>query len=50
MAGKFHIGLFFIGIGLGLALPALPEQLAFLNPWLWIVFIVIGILLIIKGS
>jgi Kef-type K+ transport system membrane component KefB len=50
MAGKFHIGLFFIGVGLGMALPSLPKELAFLNPYLWIVFIVIGILLIIKGS
>jgi hypothetical protein len=50
MNGKFHIGLFLIGIGLGIALPSLPKEIAFLNPWVWIVFIVIGIILIIKGN
>jgi hypothetical protein len=50
MTGKFMIGIFIIGLGIGSALPAIPQPLSILNQWLWIIFGVIGILLIIKGS
>jgi hypothetical protein len=43
-------GIFCIGIGIGLGLPSLPAPLNVLNPWLWIIFGVVGIILIIKGN
>jgi hypothetical protein len=50
MSTKFQAGLFFIGMGLGIALPAIPEPLTFLTPWLWILFILIGVILIVKSN
>lgn len=47
---KFQIGLFIIGMGIGLALPRLPAPLNVLDNWLWILFLIIGVILMIKGS
>lgn len=46
---KFQIGIFLIGMGLGVALPSFPEPLNILNPWLWIILIVAGTALVIKN-
>ncbi|MBT4192413.1 MAG: hypothetical protein HOE11_03835 [Candidatus Diapherotrites archaeon] len=47
---RFQIGILLIGVGIGSALPGLPAPLSMLNSWLWIILVVIGIGLIIKGS
>ncbi len=50
MNPKFLAGLFMMGMGLGIALPSLPEPLSILNPWLWIILLTIGIILIIVST
>jgi len=41
-------GLVLIGAGLGMALPQLPSPVSMIQPFLWILLIVIGVILIIK--
>jgi len=41
-------GLVLIGAGLGMALPSLPNPFNMIQPYLWILLIVIGVILIIK--
>ncbi len=50
MTSKVQAGLFLIGVGLGTALPAFPGPLELFRPWLWIILIIIGIILIIKSG
>ncbi len=50
MSTRFQAGLFLIGIGLGIALPSLPEPITVLSPWLWILFILVGVILIVKSN
>ncbi|MDD4251209.1 MAG: hypothetical protein PHX27_03390 [Candidatus ainarchaeum sp.] len=50
MSTKFQAGLFMIGMGLGMALPSLPEPINFITPWLWILFIIIGVILLVKSN
>jgi len=47
---RFQIGILLIGVGIGSALPVLPAPLTILDSWLWIILVIIGIGLIIKGS
>ena len=46
---KFQAGIFLIGMGIGVALPALPEPLAIINPWVWIILVIAGTALVIKN-
>ena len=46
---KFKIGLFLVGIGTGTLKPSIPAPLSMLNSWVWLVFIAIGFVFIIKG-
>jgi len=41
-------GLVIIGAGVGLALPSIPAPLNIIQPYLWIILIIIGVILIIK--
>ena len=43
------VGLFLIGIALGMLLPALPEPANMVIPYLPYVFIVIAIVVLVKG-
>ena len=42
------VGLFMIGIGVGLYIPHLPEPASILQPFLGLIFVIIGILLMIR--
>lgn len=46
---KFQIGIFMIGMGLGVAFPALPTPLNLIQPYLWVILIIIGMILIIRN-
>jgi hypothetical protein len=46
---KFQAGIFLIGMGLGVAFPALPAPLNILDTWVWVILIIIGIILIIRN-
>lgn len=46
---KFQAGIFLIGMGIGVALPSLPEPLAIINPWVWIILVIAGTALVIKN-
>ena len=41
-------GLFLIGIGVGMYLPALPKPLNNIQPFLGLIIIIIGVLLMLK--
>ena len=41
-------GLFLIGIGVGMYLPALPKPLNTIQPFLGLIVIIIGVLLMLK--
>ncbi len=43
-------GLFLIGMGVGMYLPLLPEPISTVQPFLGIIVIVIGLLLMIKNK
>ena len=43
------LGLFLIGIALGMLIPSLPEPVAVLNPYLTFIFIVVAIVVFVKG-
>ena len=49
LVDKMAVGMFFIGISVGMYLPALPEPLGMLNPYLGIAFLVVAVALMIKG-
>ena len=50
---KIQMGLFLIGIGIGMVLSTvlpIPSDFAFIKPLLWLIFIIIGAILIINSS
>jgi hypothetical protein len=50
---KVQTGLFFIGIGIGMVLSSIlpiPNDLAFIKPILWLVFIIIGSFFIMMST
>lgn len=50
MSGKTNVGLFFIGIALGMYLPsAIPAEFTILNPYFGIIFLILAAVLIVKG-
>ncbi len=46
---KFQAGIFLIGMGIGVALPSFPDPLSILNPWIWIILVIVGTALVIKN-
>ena len=48
MANK-EIGMLLIGIAIGSMIPQLPRPVDLLQPYVWIVFLVIGIVLLIRS-
>jgi high-affinity Fe2+/Pb2+ permease len=48
MGSKRSGGLFLIGMGIGLAFPALPNELNMIKNILWLILILAGIFMIIK--
>jgi len=45
-----EVGLFMIGIGVGLYIPNLPDPVTILQPFLGLIFVIIGILLMLRGK
>lgn len=43
-------GLFLIGIGVGLYVPAMPKPIDVIQPFLGLIIILIGVMLLIKKS
>lgn len=50
MTSRFQAGIFLIGMGIGVALPTLPAPLNIINSWVWILLIIVGVILLIKGN
>ena len=44
---KFSLAMLFLGMGIGNFIPALPAPVDFLNPFLGLVFLVIGVAFLI---
>ena len=49
MAENKLIGMLFIGAAIGIYLPSLPEPLTPVNAYLGVIFLVIAVVLFIKG-
>ncbi|MFH1255944.1 MAG: hypothetical protein V1494_01495 [Candidatus Diapherotrites archaeon] len=47
---QMSLGMLMLGIAIGLFIPEIPEPFALLNPYLGFVFLLIGIVLFIKGG
>lgn len=45
---KFAVGMLFIGAGLGGLIKSLPAPADFLNPYLSVVFLIVGVLFLIS--
>lgn len=50
MGSKRSTGLFFIGLGLGMAFPALPNELNMIKNIFWLILVLLGIFFIIKDG
>ncbi len=48
MANK-DIGLFLIGIAIGSLIPNLPKPVDLFQPYVWLIFLVIGIVLLVRS-
>lgn len=46
---SFMTGLFLLGVGIGMVFPRF-DMLNVINPYIWLVFLVAGVGLIIKGQ
>ena len=44
-----NLGILFIGIGIGRYIPGLPDPVSFINPFIGLIFIVLGVILVMKG-
>ena len=44
---KFSVAMLFIGAGLGSLITVLPEPLGFLNPYLTVVFFIVGVVFLV---
>ncbi len=49
MANK-EIGMLLLGIAIGKIIPNFPAPLDLLNQYIWIIFLVVGLLLLIRGG
>lgn len=49
MADNMNIALFLFGLAIGLYLPSFPSPLVFLNTYLGLLLVVVGIVLLIKN-
>ncbi len=48
MGSRRSAGLFLVGMGVGIALPPLPNELNMVKNVFWLILILVGIFLIIK--
>ena len=44
-----NLGILLLGIGIGRYIPSLPEPLGFINPFIGLIFILLGVILVMKG-
>lgn len=47
--GGKELGMLFIGVAIGVIIPALPEPITIVQPFVWLIFFIIGVILLIKG-
>ena len=50
MSNGTAVGMFLIGIAVGLYMPGLPSPVNILQPYIGLVLIVVGVILFIKGN
>lgn len=48
MPERLTIGMFFIGLAVGLYFPAFPAPLSIINPYLGIIFLVVAVILLVR--
>ena len=49
MANK-EIGMLLLGVAIGTILPKLPAPLDIISPYMWVIFLVVGLLLLVRGG
>jgi hypothetical protein len=49
MGDQHGLGMLFIGVAIGVIIPNLPAPLQIIQPFVWLIFFVIGVVLLIKG-
>lgn len=45
-----EIGMLLLGVTVGKIIPSLPAPLDIINPYLWVVFLVVGLFLLVRGG
>ena len=45
-----NIGMLLLGVAIGSIIPPFPAPLDIANQYIWIIFLVVGIILLIKGG
>lgn len=49
MANK-EIGMLMLGVAIGTIIPAFPAPIDIINQYVWVIFLVVGLLLLVRGG
>ena len=49
MGEQHGLGMLFIGVAIGAIIPKLPAPLELLQPFVWLIFFIVGVFLLVKG-
>lgn len=44
-----ELGMLFLGVAIGSIIPPLPEPLAIVRPFVWLIFFIVAIYLLVRG-
>ena len=44
-----NLGILFIGVGIGRYIPGLPAPIDLINPYIGLIFLILGVVLVMKG-